>query len=102
MDVEGGDVGDVEVDEETEEETTKKKKKTVDEEEDVPVKKDEEEKNDNNTTDYTAGWTTKEKERFMSECTGTAAPRVGEERAKQYCDCMMSKAEKDFKRRWLY
>lgn len=84
------------------EETTKKKKTSDDDIniDDTKTKKntDEDDKAPKKHSDDDEGgsWSSSDERKFMDECTGTAAPKVGEARAKEYCTCMMGKAEKHF------
>lgn len=41
-------------------------------------------------------WTSKDHEEFLSNCIGTAKDSMGEEKAKSYCECMMSKVESKY------
>ncbi|MFL5808740.1 MAG: hypothetical protein ACJ749_04415 [Flavisolibacter sp.] len=92
----------LEEDESTDDEETPKKKKTInqDEEEYKPLTKKNPSEDENDyskkTTDYTSGWSTTDERTFMNQCTNTATPNVGTQRAKAYCSCMMGKIEKEF------
>jgi hypothetical protein len=99
--------------EDDQEETTKKKKKAINEEDALdeevkPVKKkkaitdddepsDEESATDDETTsDYSDGWSSSDQNKFMTNCTETASKSMAQERAENYCDCMMKKIEKRY------
>jgi|GEM_PF-4336494 len=100
--------------EDTEETATKKKKKkAIDEEEEnaedepTTTKKkrsssddeltDEESTNDDETSsDYVQGWTKAQQKKFFNQCAETASKQVGQERAQEYCNCMMKKIEKRY------
>ena len=58
---------------------------------------DEDNNNDiNSDDDNGGGWTKSDERKFVSECAGDASQKVGEERANQYCSCMLDK----FKRKY--
>ena len=102
-------------DEDTEETSTKKKKKVLDEdeesntdeEEETPKKKKKSVSEDDELTDVTddkedsnvdetKGWSKADEKKWMDDCTSTAEPRVGFERANSYCSCMMEKAKQEY------
>ena len=55
-------------------------------------------KNDFNDDDEnnTGGWTRSDENKFVNECSGTAAPNLGEARASQYCNCMLKKMKREY------
>lgn len=102
-------------DEDTEETTTKKKKKKAlddeeesEEEEPTTTKKkkrsssddevtDDESANDEETTsDYAKGWSKADRQNFVSTCAEKASSKMGQEKAEEYCTCMMNKIEKRY------
>ena len=54
------------------------------------------EQTDNDKSDYAGGWTRSDENKFIDECAGTATKNVGEERANQYCKCMLNKIKKEY------
>jgi hypothetical protein len=55
------------------------------------------EQNNNDKSDYTSnGWSRSDENKFIDECAGTAAKNVGEERANQYCKCMLNKMKREY------
>ena len=100
--------------EDTEETTTKKKKKKAldDEEEnaedeptttkkkrsssDDEVADEENVNDDETTTDYVKGWSKAERRKFVSTCAEKASTNMGQEKAEEYCTCMMNKIEKRY------
>jgi hypothetical protein len=75
-----------------EEQTTKKKKNTLDDD----VDDDEATSNDETNSDNSKGWSKADQNKFITNCTQTASSSMGEERAEEYCTCMMKKIEKRY------
>ena len=90
----------LEDDEESQDDETPKKKKKEsleDEDEDTKtVKRNKDNDDDENSTDYSSGWSKKEKDKFLDDCVTTATNNVGRTRAEEYCSCMLGKIEKKY------
>ena len=97
-------------DEETEETTTKKKKKALDEDEesaDEEISSRKKKKTTDDEADYAdegdteesgenEGWTRSNQNEFMSNCVGEANKSMVQDKAEDYCSCMMGKLQKRY------
>ena len=52
---------------------------------------------DDNKTSTSSGWVSADETRFMTDCEGSATPKVGAARANEYCDCMLQKIKANYK-----
>jgi hypothetical protein len=51
---------------------------------------------DADKSNYAGGWSRSDENKFIDECAGTATKNVGEERANQYCKCMLNKMKREY------
>ena len=54
------------------------------------------EENNNDKSDNNSSWSRSDENKFIDECAGTATKNVGEERANQYCKCMLNKMKREY------